>query len=241
MRRLSEEVIVSAPINIAKVNSEVEIFHGGKSASGKDFKYHDFPKLSTIQNVLVNTYRIRSSSFLEIIMARELMLLAGRKGYEMVHHFRYGGGKTFEHKPGDDLSDLTIVTEAFKKIYDEVYKQVKQHFTDQAKKGTIDYSKIKLTKIPSLSFTFGNSCSTLKAIIGGTQEIGIFLSNVSIEAIGHKVTGRIRFDIRDDFGVDDSDLYSPSLIAFWILQHERSGYRPFVNKITAHRNFIMDY
>ncbi len=64
---------------------------------------------------------------------------------------------------------------------------------------------------------------------------------MSIEPIGHKITGRIRFDIRDDFGVDDSDLYSPSLTAFWILQHERSGYRPFVNKITVYRNFIMDY
>lgn len=43
----------------------------------------------------------------------------------------------------------------------------------------------------------------------------------------------LRFTICDNFGVDESDLYTPGLISFWELQHERtpSAYVPFINEI----------
>lgn len=44
-----------------------------------------------------------------------------------------------------------------------------------------------------------------------------------------------RFVVFDDFGVDTSDLYWPALIKFWILQHERSGNRPFINRLLVDR------
>jgi hypothetical protein len=49
----------------------------------------------------------------------------------------------------------------------------------------------------------------------------------------YKVT--LRFIICDDFGVDEDDLYAPSLIAFWILQHERTPYRPFIHEFSLVR------
>src|SRR3712207_8216241 len=47
----------------------------------------------------------------------------------------------------------------------------------------------------------------------------------------------LRFVICDDFGVDQHDLYSPGLISFWVLQHERSGYRPFINELVVESTF----
>ena len=43
----------------------------------------------------------------------------------------------------------------------------------------------------------------------------------------------MRFVICDNFGVDETDLYSPGLLGFWVLQHERSAtkYKPFVNQL----------
>lgn len=71
----------------------------------------------------------------------------------------------------------------------------------------------------------------LKGIIGGTQGHTVWLTGISIDPNTRGYSMELRYVIRDDFGVDTSDLYSPGLISFWELQHERKGFVPFMNII----------
>jgi hypothetical protein len=55
-------------------------------------------------------------------------------------------------------------------------------------------------------------------------------------------TATLRFEICDDFSVDDTDLDitnvghgSPGLFSLWVLQHERSGHVPFINEVIVER------
>jgi hypothetical protein len=101
-----------------------------------------------------------------------------------------------------------------------------------ARSGTVDCNALTLpsSAVPHLAFSFSDSFM-LKGIIGGTQGISVYLDSFSVSPSTRLYTMDLRYVVCDDFGVDTSDLYSPALISFWVLQHERTGYRPFKNII----------
>jgi len=73
---------------------------------------------------------------------------------------------------------------------------------------------------------------TLSAVIGGAKGNKYFIRNLEYDVlnIGYKLD--LRVEICDHFGVDESDLYSPGLCAFWMLQHAIPGVQsPFVNVV----------
>ena len=105
--------------------------------------------------------------------------------------------------------------------------------TAMAASGTIDCSLLNLpsTSVPRPHFTYLGSGPMLKGIVGGVQGLTIEMTRFIITPATRNYFLGMRYIIEDDFGVDATDLYSPGLISFWVLQHERSGYRPFVNQI----------
>jgi hypothetical protein len=112
----------------------------------------------------------------------------------------------------------------------------------QANGGRIDNRDLNVTLPNNISFPLDDSPS-LKALIGGTQGTTLFIENFNATAtINSPETGgsgnysaTLRLRILDDFGVDESDLYTPidyqPLYSFWILQHERQSPAPFINEI----------
>src|SRR3546814_18673798 len=61
--------------------------------------------------------------------------------------------------------------------------------------------------------------------------------SLHVDPLAHTYEAQIRFIICDDFGVDHHDLYAPGLIPFWVLQHERSGYKPYIHKLVIEETF----
>jgi hypothetical protein len=103
----------------------------------------------------------------------------------------------------------------------------------------IDWRTISLLPtpgLPGLNFSiFAGDGLQLNAVLGGTQGLEVFIRNFLVPPGGRTFTATLRFEICDDFGVDDTDLDpttghgSPGLFSFWVLQHERAGQQPFVN------------
>ncbi len=74
------------------------------------------------------------------------------------------------------------------------------------------------------------------AVIGGTKGNKVFLRNLTVNRTTRAWRVEARIEICDHFGVDETDLYSPGLVAFWKLQHARRGdQRPFVNLIVLNQ------
>jgi hypothetical protein len=83
---------------------------------------------------------------------------------------------------------------------------------------------------PATFFGFSDGVA-LKAVIGGTQGEELFATGFIGSLPTRTYSIDLRFLICDDFGVDEADLYAPGLFAFWVLQHERSPYAPFINEL----------
>ena len=69
--------------------------------------------------------------------------------------------------------------------------------------------------------------------IGGTPPAGVY-------------SGRLRYELRDHFGVDDEDCEvrirglhgTPGQVAMWVLQHfAPTGHRPFIDQVMVERSF----
>jgi outer membrane protein OmpA-like peptidoglycan-associated protein len=206
----------------------------GACASGADFTYHDFPSLSAFNTALVTPYRLDSNFTLEYVMLRELAVLAGAEGAAAEAHFTAGGGAKRTLGPGTTLGALAAASPSFAAALTVVDSAVQSQIAAQAATGTIDCSRLTMppSALPAIGFTFSDG-STLKAVIGGTQGLEVDILSFIVDPVSRTYTIQFRFLICDDFGVDESDLYSPSLIAFWVLQHERSGYRPYVHELVV--------
>ncbi|MGB0788699.1 MAG: hypothetical protein ACPGQR_04105 [Marinirhabdus sp.] len=115
-------------------------------------------------------------------------------------------------------------------------KQISDDFREEMLSNQGDFSKIKLNDrvYSTLNFSWKSS-PTLKILVGGTQELTVTLSAIFYNAKTCKWLALISVEIRDDFGVTESDITnaSPSaklgiggLTDMWVLQHQR-GYKPF--------------
>lgn len=94
-----------------------------------------------------------------------------------------------------------------------------------------DFTKCSLigSNIKSPSFSWSSS-PTLKILIGGTQELTVIITYMSYNIKNCTWKARIDVEIRDDFGVTESDITnaSPSaklgmggLLDMWVLQKQR--------------------
>ncbi len=250
-----EGVGIRAPgwhFTISGTRSRFEIGSRGSGAgSGPDFLNGDFP----IQNGTFTPNLVQQAFLLDRILpdsVLESVLRGGLKIFtsgefdaladQFVDRFIAGTGGTFTHDVGSDLSNLAKNSDTIKGVVGNLETSISNMIQMQANGGAIDNRNLNVTIPNNISFPLLDSPS-LKGLIGGTQETTIFIEYFDATAtIDSPETGgsgeysaTLRLEILDDFGVDESDLYTlapfPPLYNFWILQHERIGPAPFVNEI----------
>jgi hypothetical protein len=204
----------------------------GGSGRGADFTAGDHPSLNRADSAKVFVSRFIQDSGLLNDMRAELGFFAGSEGLRMVDHFASGTGAPLRHQNSSPIGRMAASSSSFITMRKAVETRLAAQLSAMAASGTIDCNALVLpsSAVPRLSFTFDDG-SLLKAIIGGTQGRTVSLTALSIDHAKRKYRMTLRYEILDDFGVDTSDLYTPGLIAFWVLQHERSGYIPFKNII----------
>ncbi len=236
----------TALAQIAYTKLPHQLYHVGKSSAGPDFQY-SFNKNPTSDTVktLISPTNFMSDSFLAWDL--ELTLKAGiyagaywestitqsdavRVAKQFVARLKAGTGTTWHDREGK-LSDALKNTPEVKKII----AQVSKDFKTQMHQYGGDFTQITLSKKlrpPSISWT---SSPSLKILVGGTQEMIIRLDYICYDCTRSKWLAMISIEIRDDFGVTESDITNPSpaavpgvpgLMDFWVLQHRR-GKKPF--------------
>ena len=176
-----------------------------------------------------------SDSLLEFGMNNVLGLLGGADGRAMVSHFRGGTGATWTHGIGSTLNRDATHCPSVNGAVSNVQTQLTAQMRAMRVLGRTDCSALSLSPVPNFHFGFGDSVA-LKAIIGGTQGLEVYLNAMRLkDPATCSYDLDLQLEVFDDFGVDTSDLYWPALVKFWILQHERRGNRPFINKLLVNR------
>jgi hypothetical protein len=137
---------------------------------------------------------------------------------------------------GSTLGTMALGSASFASTLASVKFDIESQLSAQAPSGTLDACALAVTP-PATHFSFSDGWA-LKAVIGGTQGESLHCLGFSGSAPLRTYAIDLQFEICDDFGVDEADLYGPGLFAFWVLQHERSAsaYAPFVNvlDLTVH-------
>jgi len=160
-----------------------------------------------------------------------LTLGAGAAGHAAFSRFRAGTGGTEVLGAGSILGGLALRAPAFLSTVGTVKAAIEAQLAKQATTGILDPCALSIVPAPT-HFTFSDP-HQLKVVIGGTQGERLFLMRFGGSVASRRYSATLRFLICDNFGVDEHDLYAPGLMAFWVLQHERSAslYAPFVNEL----------
>ncbi len=209
-----------------------------------DFKHYDFPKLATLKGALVDTWRARDDAALIGEMYVVLKALAGEEGVKAVAWFLAGGGARLTHGPGSPLSKMAAGSWQFVTNLVTVVVRIREGVKKLAAGGRApDFSALRVA-VPATHWglkdfprepptKLANADTTLKAILGGTQGEELWATSLKHDRSRRSWEMGLRWVILDHFGVGDDDLYAPGLIPFWVLQHERKGYRPYVNEVVV--------
>ena len=176
---------------------------------------------------------------LQFGMDNVLGALAGSTGRDMVAHFRSGAGTTWTHGVGSRLNVEATHEDAVNSAVANAQLQLGAQLRTMRALRSVDCRALSLSPVPAIHFGFGDSLA-LKGIIGGTQGGDVYLMSMRpVDPTACTYALDLQFVIYDDFGVDDDDLYFPALIKFWILQHERPGNRPFINRLIVNRTITV--
>lgn len=212
-----------------------QIFGRGGCGSGTDFTFNDFPSLSGVgaygralvwqADNLSFDFRLRND------MRLELGLLGGSEGLRMVTHFSGGSGTRLTHGPTSTLGTDALGSGTFSSLHSAVVRELEGALSRMDAAGVIDCNAIALSPAGVPAVSFGFSDTALKGIIGGTQGLRVLITHFTVTPGSRTYDIGLQYLICDDFGVDTSDLYSPGLAAFWVLQHRRCGHRPFINEL----------
>lgn len=217
-----------------------QIFTRDGCGSGTDFTHHDFQSISSVgaagQALVWQADNLSTDFRLRNDMRLELGALGGSEGLRMVTHFSGGTGSKLTHNSSSTLGSDALGSATFTNLNNAVKTAVEAELTRQKGTGTIDCNSLSITSttLPAVSFSFSDGFA-LKGIIGGTQGLRIRLTSFTFNATTGRYYMGVQYLICDDFGVDTSDLYSPGLAAFWVLQHRRSGNLPFINELDLPR------
>lgn len=206
---------------------------------GPDFAYFDFPSISFSSSLKLQAWaklhRLAFSRSMvtnlecEVEMAGVLGGLAGSAGLAAFSRFAAGAGGTATHGPGSLLGSLALASGSFRRTRTRVATAIESQLRAQAAAGSVDPAALSVTP-PATHFEPSDGW-TLKAVIGGTQGEELSATGFTCDPSTRTYTIDLEYRICDDFGVSESDLYAPGLFAFWVLQHERSGYVPFINEL----------
>jgi len=216
--------------------------------TGPDFTHFDFPKITAASEAKLAAWAAAhlSPSFpytrgpfrslvtdteCQIEMDGVLRVFAGADGHRAFSRFTAGTGGTETHGPASTLGSNALVSGSFLATVARVKADIEAQLAAQASSGVLDACALSVTP-PATHFAFSDG-TALKAVIGGTQGEELFATGFTGSIASRSYSIDLRFVICDDFGVSESDLYAPGLVAFWVLQHERSAtrYAPFINEL----------
>ncbi len=219
---------------------------GKYSSAGPDFQssYNTKPKSNMVKALVAPTV-FMSDSFLAWDLGFTLKggIYAGaccesaisqtdatHYAEQFVNHFMTGGGQKWYDDGG--LSHVIRNSPEGQQLMEQISNEFRAKMLTH--KG--DFSKIELDedsyRTPSFSW---NSSPTLKILVGGTQKLIVNLTSIAYNVKTLGWLALISVEIRDDFGVTESDITDASFSAkfgiggltdMWVLQHQR-GYKPF--------------
>ncbi|HEY1938455.1 MAG TPA: DUF4157 domain-containing protein [Candidatus Angelobacter sp.] len=163
-----------------------------------------------------------------------LIGLAGADGHTAFSRFVAGTGGTLVWGPTTTLSLLALASPEFAVTLAKVKRSIESQLAMQASSGSLDPCTLSVTP-PRTHFASAHFYypGPLKAIIGGTHGVKLWATAFLGDPKLRTYSIALRFELCDNFGVDESDLYAPGLFPFWVLQHERSSslYAPFINEL----------
>jgi peptidoglycan hydrolase-like protein with peptidoglycan-binding domain len=214
--------------------------------TGTDFTHNDSPSVSTASAAKMaawavtevgNPFRSNVPNVMcEADMDAELTLLGGSAGHAAFARFRAGTGGTEVLTSSTTLGAMALKSRSFAVSVAAVKREIELQLAAQANSGArvLDPCLLKVAAVPETHFPkLGPDPAALQAVIGGTHGEKLFLTTFSGDLAHRSYSANLRFVICDNFGVDEADLYSPGLIGFWVLQHERSPtkYKPYINEL----------
>lgn len=205
-----------------------------------DLRHHDYmnrppPRFGSRGDALMSHMVGLSSAELQKTFREELRNMgAGAVGVEMVDHFMKGTGQYVLHRPGSPLVQQASSTSSFQSGKGKILAFLQKKLAPQFGAGRQDYD-FELPEVPWIEWSTlwhilpGSSTKALGAAVGGTKGTKVFARNV-YERPDRTLRLDLRIEICDHFGVDETDVYTIGLCAFWLLQHARQGpQKPFVN------------
>jgi hypothetical protein len=234
---------VPPPAPAPVCNLPIELGRARGCGGGTDFTHFDFPSISLTSELKLAAWAaarpftrgpardLVTDTECELEMDGVLTGLAGGAGHDAFTRFAAGTGGTETHGASSTLGAMALSSGSFLATVSTVQTAIETQLAAQASAGAFDPCALSETP-PATHFGFGDG-TALKAVIGGTQGEKLMLDNFTGNPATRTYSADLRFLICDDFGVDESDLYSHGLFAFWVLQHERSAtaYAPFINEL----------
>lgn len=232
----------------------------GPRARAPDLLHHDYvnrtlpARVIAYDRLLAATQPVvhallNTNTGLEFQLRAELRAAGGGTvGDRMVTRFMQGTGGTLVHGTGSPLAGMASISAHFTPAVTQSLGEVKARLATQTAGPRIQFD-LEMRTVPWLAFPITNAIPwraaherTLAAAIGGTKGFKVFVRNLQVNTSARTFSATFRFEICDHFGVDETDLYSPGLFAFWKLQHARSGPQaPFSNLIAVEVNLSASF
>lgn len=211
---------------------------------GTDFTHFDFPGISFASEMKLVAWAaahpgsrfhrsLITNAECETEMDTVLTATSGGAGHAAFSRFAAGTGGTETLGSSSTLGALALVSPSFIATTRRVQASIEAQLAAMAPTGILDPCALRVTP-PETHFSLGGPDNlSLQAVIGGTHGERLFATGFVGNIPMRSYSIDLRFLICDNFGVDEHDLYAPGLIAFWVLQHERSAtlYAPFINEL----------
>ena len=256
--RLKEQNLARIKQSIAQTcqaNLPYLLLNDGDSSEGPDFGSSSGAQPnSKVVKVLISPTRFMSNSFLasDLEFTLKAGIFAGAYTEDVINQadaYNYASifVNRFMSEEGGLWHDDGGLSSAIKQSPEgkKLITQISEAFKSKMILNHGDYTKFNLKNsgISRPSFSW-NSSATLKILVGGTQELTLTLSCITYDIKNCNFSATIDVEIRDDFGVTESDITdaSPSammgvggLMDMWVLQKNR-GQMPF----TSVFNFSFD-
>jgi len=218
---------IGSKINVSNPNSSLKIGTGGGGAMlGEQGASHS--DLYPISNEINDSEEMDDSvGELQTKMLGALHLgtigKLDNEASKLVMHFMIGNGE-------DRVSKTIAEAMINESQVQDMFKNIRKQFQTQMilTKGNYNEISLRINELPS----FGKSDPQLLTLVGGTQQLDLFLNNITVN--GNNYSAEIGVNLIDTFGVDEADVIKPlasfvagkGLRAMWILQH-RHNFKPF--------------